>query len=107
MAAATWYLVVWESTNGARLVHPLTRVSSTRRRDNGVRRYTPSPVAGASRARIPVAARNLIRRGRYGLLCSGTGTTSRRSGIEAAPPRRWMALGIPRSTAHCSAADLR
>uniref|UniRef100_A0A0A9C6R0 Uncharacterized protein n=1 Tax=Arundo donax TaxID=35708 RepID=A0A0A9C6R0_ARUDO len=68
MAAPTWYLLVWESTNGARLVHPLTRTSSTRRRDSGVRRYTllcPAVTStGVSRARIPVTTRNLMRRGR-------------------------------------------
>ncbi|BAT04003.1 Os08g0169201 [Oryza sativa Japonica Group] len=74
---------------------------STRSRDTLVSWYTPS----SAEVKIPDTVRNLMSRCRNGLLFSAIGRVASRSGREAEPPLRWMALGIPRSIAHLRAMD--
>ena len=60
-----------------------------------------------SSLKIPKETKNLMRRGKHDRLFAARGRVPSSSGSEAEPPLRWMALGMPSSTAHLSAMDLR
>ena len=64
-------------------------------------------MSGLSSLNIPETAKSFMRRDMHGHLLGGTGRDACRSDREAAPPQRWMAVGIPSLMALCSAMDLR